>query len=59
MNNTVIGLVAGLLAGAGRHHRRLRRLRLRACCSAGSGLAIGAHRDGHVDLGALLGRGRG
>lgn len=59
MNNTVIGLVTGLLlalagiiGGFGGF--------VFAVMLGGLGLAIGAHRDGHVDLGALLrGRGRG
>ena len=59
MNNTVIGLITGLLlalagiiGGFGGF--------VFAVMLGGIGLAIGAHRDGHVDLGALLrGRGRG
>lgn len=59
MNNTVVGLIAGLLlalaAIAGGFSGFVFAVML-----GGIGMAVGAHRDGHFDLGALLrGRGRG
>ncbi|MFD4182597.1 DUF2273 domain-containing protein [Rhodococcus sp. NPDC058514] len=59
MNSTVVGLIAGLLlaiagilGGFGGF--------VFALLLGAFGAAIGAHRDGHVDLGALLrSRGRG
>lgn len=59
MNNAILGLFAGLLlaiAGAAGGFGGF----LFAVALGAIGLAIGAHRDGTVDLSALLrGRGRG
>ncbi|WP_068275636.1 DUF2273 domain-containing protein [Aldersonia kunmingensis] len=53
MNNATLGLFAGLLlaiAGAAGGFGGF----LFAVALGGIGLAVGAHRDGTVDLGALL-----
>jgi hypothetical protein len=59
MNNATLGLFAGLLlaiAGAAGGFGGF----LFAVALGGIGLALGAHRDGTVDLGALLrSKGRG
>ncbi|MBH0123008.1 DUF2273 domain-containing protein [Rhodococcus sp. NPDC003382] len=59
MNNTVIGLLAGLLLAIAGIIGGFSGL-LFAVLLGALGMAIGAHRDGLLDLGALLrSRGRG
>lgn len=59
MNSTVVGLIAGLLLAIAGILGGFSGF-VFAVLLGGLGMAIGAHRDGHVDLGALLrSRGRG
>ncbi len=59
MNNTVVGLIAGLLLALAVILGGFSGF-VFAVMLGGIGMAIGAHRDGHFDLGALLrSRGRG
>ncbi|AQA23716.1 putative membrane protein [Rhodococcus sp. PvR044] len=59
MNSTVVGLIAGLLLAIAVILGGFSGF-VFAVLLGGFGMAIGAHRDGHVDLGALLrSRGRG
>ncbi|QNG19713.1 DUF2273 domain-containing protein [Rhodococcus triatomae] len=59
MTNTALGLLAGLLLALAAITGGFTGFVL-AVLLGGVGIAIGAHRDGHIDLGALLHtRGRG
>lgn len=59
MNNTTVGLIAGLLLALAGILGGFSGI-VFAVLLGGVGMAIGAHRDGHLDLGALLrSRGRG
>lgn len=59
MNSTVVGLLAGLLLALAGILGGFAGFVFAVMLGA-LGMAIGAHRDGHVDLGALLrSRGRG
>ncbi|CRK52705.1 conserved exported hypothetical protein [Rhodococcus sp. RD6.2] len=59
MNSTVVGLLAGLLLALAGILGGFAGF-VFAVMLGGAGMAIGAHRDGHFDLGALLrSRGRG
>lgn len=59
MNNTIVGLIAGLLLALAGILGGFSGI-VFAVLLGGLGMAIGAHRDGHLDLGALLrSRGRG
>lgn len=59
MSSPVVGLLAGLLLALAAILGGVGGLLL-ALCFGLVGLALGAHRDGHIDLGALLrSRGRG